>query len=94
MNLAQLISYLKDQSSHSFCLYGPYGFVHATPNTKESERPTYTLDVSYLRNDCPAQTYHKDGFRLSTICCICACILYGESALDETMISRINAGKL
>ncbi|MEE8056665.1 MAG: hypothetical protein V3T17_02335 [Pseudomonadales bacterium] len=95
MKLLQLINYLKKQTHNSFFIFGRYGFVHATPqNTLEqnapTNRPTYRVDSSYSWLGTTQRIQHQGGFRLSTICCLCAGVLFGEKALDGPTIAMIN----
>ncbi|WP_101758777.1 hypothetical protein [Oceanicoccus sp. KOV_DT_Chl] len=93
MKLFHLINYLSQQTADSFYISGRYGFIHAKLEHTGSEQPVYTVESSYNdynHADSQLQIHQQQGFRLSTICCLCVGILFGERALNKGVIAAIN----
>ncbi len=91
MKLPQLVDYLLKQPEQRFFIFGRYGYVRATPQTTNGGQVIYTIDSTYIDSQTSHQMHSQRGFRLSTICCLCAGVLFGEQVLDNAMISLINS---
>lgn len=76
-----------------FVVSGEYGRLIAGldgcthPQTQES---TYWVDVHYQGSAGEADHWRRAGFRLSTLCCLCAAICLGETLLSQELIEKIN----
>ena len=91
MTVNGLINEFIKPHEHSFMLTGPYGSITMTPEGHGNMPNTYHVDCCYKRlGDTNKKEQHADGFRLSTACCLSACIMFGEQKVDGKMIDAIN----
>ncbi len=90
MQLIHLIGFVKKQANNHFSIHGHYGFLEATPYIGPDQRVTYTIDTQYLQAGTEMRLEHQENFRLSTICCLCVGIVFGDKALNDKMIATIN----
>ena len=78
-----------------FTVKGEHGSLSAWPDGKHSyatSEQTYWVDVVYYGSDTHSRIHQrKNGFRLATVCCICACVCFGEKTVDSQLISRLNS---
>lgn len=95
MNLMSMMTRFVANEESGFTVRGRHGVVAAWPERSSAEdggEPTYRVDALYYESD-PSLHKHlrQSGFRLSTVCCICACVCVGESGLDRHLIEQMNA---
>lgn len=87
MTPQHLIQLFSQPPDGGMSLYGAYGSIHISP---EPGAKTYTVECAYRVPGRPCVTKTQGGFRLSTACCLCACIIFGESAVNGELIETIN----
>lgn len=90
MNINGLINVFVEPHEQCFHLRGPYGYIQMVPEHHVNGPDTYHVDCCYKTNNDSIQIQHADGFRVSTACCLSACVLFGEQAVDGSMIEAIN----
>ncbi|WP_419833570.1 hypothetical protein [Endozoicomonas atrinae] len=92
MNLSDLIQFFSHQNRQPFSLRGNFGTIHITPEPHD-ENSTYQIDCNYkslTRYGWHYKNQQAGGFRLSTACCLAACIMFGEDRVTQGMIQKIN----
>lgn len=91
MKVDNLIELFLQPHENCFHIKGPYGYMQICPDDAPSMKNLYLIDCCYMRHGKKCQIKETGNFRLSTACCISVCIMYGESALNDQMIEKINA---
>ncbi len=92
MNLSDLIQFFSHQNKQPFSLQGNFGNIHITPDS-QSDSNTYRIDCNYkslTRYGWHYRNQQAEGFRLSTACCLAACVMFGEEQVTQGMIQKIN----
>lgn len=81
MNVSQLINNAHANEDGVFVVSGQHGHLTARPdgaekkNANDKMEQTYSVDVVYYEDGLSvAKELHESGFRLSTVCCMCACV--------------------
>ena len=90
MTVSGLIKVFTKAHEHSLRLKGPYGYISMIPEHHRSGPDTYHVDCCYKTLGNHFQVEHADGFRLSTACCLSACVIFGEQRVNGAMIDQIN----
>lgn len=90
MTVNGLISEFIKPHEDSFKLRGPYGYITIIPEHHRNAPDTYHVDCCYKTLGDLKQEQHADGFRLSTACCLSACVMFGEQEVNGMMIEAIN----
>ncbi|MFK0570060.1 hypothetical protein [Endozoicomonas sp.] len=92
MNLIDLIQFFSHQDRQSFSLQGNFGTIHLTLESHD-DTSTYQINCNYkslTRHGWHYKTRQAGGFRLSTACCLAACVMFGEEQVTQGMIQKIN----
>ncbi|WP_419534725.1 hypothetical protein [Endozoicomonas sp.] len=92
MNLSDLIQFFSRQDRQTFSLQGNFGIIHVTPESHDKSS-TYLINCNYkslTRYGWHYKTQQAGGFRLSTACCLAACVMFGEEQVTQGMIHKIN----
>lgn len=94
MDIMNMMTRLVVDGTSGFTVKGQHGVVAAWPEQRSAEQDlelTYRVDALYYEDD-PSLSTHlcQSGFRLSTVCCICACVCLGEHALSPQLIEKVN----
>ena len=90
MNVNGLIDVFIEPHKETFELDGPYGHIQLVPEHHVNAPDTYHIDCSYQTLGHHDSEQHADGFRISTACCLTACVMFGEKAVNSSMIEAIN----
>ena len=95
MKLAELVDFIRIKASKcddadNFFVFGRYGYVRTTVHRNRGGSVHFTIDSHYRHQENQVLMQKQNGFRLSTLCCLCAGILYGENALDLCTINAIS----
>ncbi|NRB38477.1 MAG: hypothetical protein HRU20_08405 [Pseudomonadales bacterium] len=90
MTVNGLIKVFIKPHDDSFHLSGPYGYINMVPEHHRNGPDTYHVDCCYKTMGNQLQEQHADGFRLSTACCLTACVMFGEQEVNDSMIATIN----
>ena len=90
MTVDGLINVFSRAQEHALQLKGPYGYINMIPEQHKNSPDTYHVDCFYKTSDQHMQVQHADGFRLSTACCLSACVMFGEKQVNGAMIDLIN----
>jgi len=97
MDLRQLMGNNHSAPKGAFTVRGEYGDITAWPdghqrnNASNKVEPTYWVDITYLieGSSTPIHLY-DNGFRQSTVFCLCAGVCVGERALNSQLIDELN----
>ena len=94
MELQELLKILSLANQNDLAITGRYGVISARPDGmyhQQSQEPTYRVDAQYqqLGNSDPIHA-RQNGFRFSTVCCLCAAVCMGEANVNLQVISAIN----
>lgn len=92
MNLSDLIHFFSRQASQKFSLRGNFGTIHIVPESHDRSS-TYQINCNYkslTRYGWHYKAQQAEGFRLSTACCLAACVMFGEERVTLGMIQKIN----
>ena len=94
MKLEKLLQILSQASQNNLSINGPYGVISARPDGMfhaQSQEPTYRVDAQYQQvGEIDSTHVHQNGFRFSTVCCLCAAVCMGEAKVNLQVISAIN----
>lgn len=93
MNLRDLIQFFSCQDKQEFSLRGDFGIIHVIPDPSNESKKTYRINCSYkslTRHGWHQRSQQAEGFRLSTACCLAACVMFGEERVTQGVIKKIN----
>lgn len=94
MNFTHLMNTLTENGRNGFTLKGEYGHMQVKPDGHHHEltfEPTYWVEAEHVEPSTGERVHQRQGgFRFSTVGCLCACVCFGEAAVNSDMVRQVN----